>query len=94
MHAVIIEVDTSGADRDTAVQRVTEEIVPRVKSLPGFQSGTWLRPAEGSQKGLSLMVFDTEEHAAAAHARLGVGDSPQPGVTIERSELREVLTTA
>jgi hypothetical protein len=93
MHAAILEVDTSGVEREEAVRRLREEIVPAMSQAPGFQSGTWARhPTE--DKGLALVVFDTEENAQAAANRFSVGSSPQPGVTIERSEVREVVATA
>ena len=93
MYAVIVEVDTSGADRDEAIRRLREEIVPGVSQAPGFQSGTWTRHPD-EQKGYSLVTFDTEENAQAAASRFAVGDTPQPGVTIERSEVREVVASA
>ena len=93
MHAVIVEVDVSGADRETALQRLRDEIVPRVASSAGFQSGTWLRPTE-EQKGFSMILFDTEDNARAAAQNVSVGAEPQPGVTVTRSEVREVAAQA
>ena len=52
MHALILEVDTSGAEREESVRRLREEIVPAVSQAPGFQSGTWARhPTEGIRNG-------------------------------------------
>ena len=93
MHAVLVEVDTSGADPEEAMRRLREEIVPTVKQAPGFQSGTWLRPNQDA-KGAGLLLFDTEENAQAAASIVAVGASPQPGVVVERSEVREVAVTA
>ena len=93
MHAVLVEVDVSGADRETALQRLRDEVIPRISSLPGFQSGTWMRPND-AMKGLSLMLFDSEENARAAAESVPVGAEPQPGVTVERSEVREVAASA
>jgi hypothetical protein len=93
MHAVLVEVDASEADREEALTRLREEIVPEVRQAPGFQSGTWLTLNEDA-KGTGLMLFDTEENARAAATRVAVGASPQPGVVIERSEVREVAVTA
>ena len=93
MHAVVVEVDTSGADRDQAAERLRGEIVPRISGLPGFQSGTWcVHPTE--RRGLALIVFDSEESARAASDMVSVGSNPQPGVTVERSEVREVVAQA
>ena len=93
MYAVIVEVDTSGAEREESLRALREEIVPAIRQAPGFQSGTWARhPTE--DKGLSLVVFDTEENAQGTANRFAVGANPRPGVTIERSEVREVVETA
>jgi hypothetical protein len=93
MYAVIVEVDTSGADADESLQRLREQIVPAVSQAPGFQSGTWAASPD-ERKGLSLVVFDTEENARALASRFEAGGSPQPGVNIERSEVREVVASA
>jgi hypothetical protein len=93
MHAVIVEVDASGAEREEALRRLREEIVPGIKQAPGFQSGTWLMLNQDA-KGLGLVLFDTEENAQAAAGRFAVGESPQPGVVVERNEVREVAVTA
>jgi heme-degrading monooxygenase HmoA len=93
MYAVIVEVDTSGAEREEGLRRLREEIVPAISQAPGFQSGNWTRhPSE--DKGLSLVVFDTEENAQATASRFEVGANPGPGVTVVRSEVREVVATA
>jgi heme-degrading monooxygenase HmoA len=94
MHAVLIEVDTSGQpDREAGLKQLREEIVPGVSQAPGFQAGYWLRPVEDA-KGASLVVFDTEENAEAASEALSVGSSPAPGVTVTRREVREVAASA
>jgi heme-degrading monooxygenase HmoA len=94
MHAVLIEVDTSGQpDREAGLKVLREEIVPGVRQAPGFQAGYWLRPVEDA-KGASLVVFDTEENAEAASQALSVGSSPAPGVTVTRREIREVAASA
>ena len=93
MYAVIVEVDTSGTEREESIRRLREEIVPAISQAPGFQSGTWASD-ENERKGSALVVFDTEENAKAAASRFGVGESPQPGVTIERSDVREIVATA
>ncbi len=74
MHAVLIEVDASGADPDVALTRLRDEIIPSVKQAPGFQSGTWLRPNE-ERRGFGLVLFDSEENAKSAASRFAVGES-------------------
>jgi hypothetical protein len=92
MFALFVEVDTSGAGPE-AVDKLRDEIVPRVSQAPGFKSGAWMRPNEHG-KGLALIVFEAEENARAAAGQMAVGSNPQPGVTVERSEVREVAATA
>jgi hypothetical protein len=94
MHAVLIEVDTSGQpDRELGLKALREQIVPGVSRAPGFQAGYWLRPLEDA-RGTSLVLFDTEENAEAASGELGVGSSPMPGVTVVRREVRAVAASA
>jgi hypothetical protein len=94
MHAVLIEVDTSGQpDREVGLKNLREQIVPTVSQAPGFQAGYWLRPLDDA-KGTSLVLFDTQENAEAASQALGVGSSPAPGVTVVRKEVREVVASA
>jgi uncharacterized protein YdiU (UPF0061 family) len=94
MHAVLIEVDTSGQpDPEVGLKHLREQVVPAVSQAPGFQAGYWLRPL-GDAKGTSLVLFDTGENAEAAAQTVGVGSSPMPGVTVVRSEVREVAASA
>jgi hypothetical protein len=94
MHAVLIEVDTSGQpDQEAGLKHLREQIVPGVSQAPGFRAGYWLRPL-GDSKGTSVVLFDTEEHAEAAAQALGVGSSPAPGVRVVRREVREVAASA
>jgi hypothetical protein len=94
MHAVLVEVDTSGQpDREAGFQFLRDNIVPRVSQSPGFQAGYWLRPLDDA-KGTSLALFDTEENARAGSQGIDVGSSPAPGVTVVRKEIREVVASA
>ena len=93
MYAVLIEVDVTGVDREGGIQALREQIVPAVTQLPGFQSGTWLTGNEQG-RGLSLTVWDTEEHARTMADRFGVGSSPAMSASIVRCEVREVAATA
>ena len=65
MHAVLIEVDTSGQpDPAVGLKHLREQTVPGVSQAPGFQAGYWLRPLADA-KGTSLVLFDTEANAEA-----------------------------
>ena len=93
MHAVLIEVDVAGVDREQGISALREQIVPAIKSLPGFQSGTWLTGGTDA-KGLSLTLWDSEENAHAMAERFGPGSSPTASASVTRCEVREVAATA
>jgi hypothetical protein len=93
MHAVLIEVDVAGVDRDEGLRAVREHIVPAISHMPGFHSGTWLT-GDDDGKGLSLTVWETEDDARAMVERFGPGSSPTMGASVVRCELREVAATA
>lgn len=93
MHAVLIEVDVSGVEREAGLQGLRQQIVPAVSQLPGFQSGTWLA-GNKEGKGLSLTLWDTEANALVMAERFGIGSSPQMSAMISRCEVREVAATA
>jgi len=94
MHAVVLEVDTSGQpDPDAGLRYLREEVVPGVSRAQGFQAGYWLRPLEDG-RGVSLVLFDTQANAEAASSGLEVGSTAAPGVTVVRRELREVAASA
>jgi hypothetical protein len=93
MHAVLIEVDVAGVDREQGINALREHIVPAITSLPGFRSGTWLTGgADG--RGLSLTLWDTEDNALTMAARFGPGSSPTASASVLRCEVREVAATA
>jgi hypothetical protein len=93
MHAVLIEVDVTGVDRDTGLQALREHVVPAITQLPGFQSGTWLTGNE-NDRGLSLTVWDTEENARAMAERFGSDRGPAMPASVARCEVREVAARA
>ena len=93
MHAVLIEVDVSGVDPAEGLGALRGHIVPAIKSMPGFQSGTWL-PGNEEGKGLSLTVWDTEDHARGMAERFGPGSSPTATASVVRCEIRPVAVTA
>ena len=93
MHAVLIEVDVGGVDRDEGLHALREQIVPAIKQLPGFQSGVWL-PGNKEGRGLSLTVWDSEGHAQTMADQFGIGANPAVSASIVRCEVREVAATA
>ncbi len=93
MRAVLIEVNVAGVDREAGLQGIREHLVPAISQMPGFRSGTWLTGNDAGL-GLSLTIWDTDEHAQAFADRFGIGAAPQAGAAVRRCELREVAATA
>lgn len=87
MHAVVatVRIEDFPAARE-ALAGLRLSLVPRA---PGFVSAYWLAPVDGI--GMSVIVFDTREHAdeAAAYPL-----PPLPGVTPLTVEVREVVASA
>ena len=86
MHAVVstVRIEDVAAAREALVDRL--KLVPRA---PGFVSACWLEPVDGI--GLSVIVFQTREHAEQA---LAYPVPPLPGVTPQTVEIREVYASA
>ena len=87
MHAVVATVRVQDADvARAALADLRLELVPRA---PGFVSACWLEPVDGI--GMSVIVFQTREHAEQAAA---YPLPPLPGVTPQTLEIREVYASA
>jgi hypothetical protein len=87
MHAVVATVrieDVQAARESLATLRL--DLVPRA---PGFVSAYWLAPVDGV--GMSVIVFDSREHAEEAAA---YPLPPLPSVTPLNVEIREVYASA
>jgi hypothetical protein len=92
MHAVFIEVDATEENIDAAREFLPNTAVPAAREL-GATGGYWLAPKEG--RGVSVVVYDTEDAARQAAENFRVGEPPMPnappGVTVKTVEVREVL---
>jgi hypothetical protein len=87
MHAVVSTVRID--DLEAARQSLPDLRLSLVPRAPGFVSAYWLAPVDGI--GMSVIVFDTEEHAEQA---LRYPVPPLPGVTLLTAEVREVYASA
>jgi len=87
MYAVVATVRID--DLEAARQGLADLRVDLVPRAPGFVSAYWLAPVDGI--GMSVIVFDTKEHAEEA-ARYPV--PPMPGVTPMTLQIREVFASA
>jgi hypothetical protein len=89
MHAVVVRVSIS--DSESAQKGLEEKVVPRVSQAPGFVAGYWTRSDDRSN-GQSMLVFESEDAARAVAERIHA-DVPE-GVTVESTEVREVVASA
>ena len=89
MHAVVVKVTIS--DREAATQGLRDDVVPAVSQAPGFVAGYWTRK-EGSDQGLSMAVFESENAASAAAER--VRSMAPDAVNVDDVEVREVVASA
>ena len=87
VHAVVstVRIEDLGVAR-SALADLRLKLVP---GAPGFVSAYWLEPVDGI--GMSVIVFDTREHAEQAVA---YPVPPLPGVTPLTIEIREVYASA
>ena len=92
MYAVFVTVSIDAAQEQGARKHLREVIVPRVKSAPGLVKAYWTIRSD-SGHGMSLIVFDTKEHAEAA-AEMVRTAQPPPGVTFGSADVREVVAEA
>ena len=89
MYASIRRSRADQAQLEDARKMLEDEIIPRVRQLPGAVAGYWFAPADGMTT--SIVVFDSKDDAERPIPNAQPGDSPAPGVTIESVEVREVL---
>jgi hypothetical protein len=87
MHAVVSNVRIENVEvARAALPDLRLSLIPRA---PGFVSAYWIEPVDGI--GLSVIVFETKEHAEQAAA---YPVPPLPGVTPLSVQVREVYASA
>jgi hypothetical protein len=87
MYAVVstVSIEDMQVARE-ALASLRLDLVPRA---PGFVSAYWLEPVDGV--GMSVIIFDTKEHADEA---VDYPVPPLPGVTPLTIQVREVYASA
>ena len=90
MYAVMMRVRVD--DLQKAVEQLERDLIPVIRSAPGFRTGIWLSPDPTTGEGLSFVVFDEESQArqAADMAR----NSNRPGETPLDVQTVEVIAVA
>lgn len=89
MYATRVNVRLAADMQDQARQGLRDEVLPRVKSAPGFVAGYWFAPAQ--DQGSSVVFWESREAAEAMAATLQPGAHPTPPVTVEQVEVVEVI---
>jgi chemotaxis protein CheY-P-specific phosphatase CheC len=90
VHAVLANVTIK--DLDQARQMLKEQIVPRASGAPGFVAGYWTRSEDN--RGVALIVFESEEAAQAVAEMIGQGPPNPDAVNLDSVEVREVIEHA
>jgi hypothetical protein len=90
MHAARVTLTIDPDQAPAAANTLVNEILPRVRSAPGFVAGYWLEPADG--QGFSIVLFETEEQAREGAPP--VSSWAAPGVSISDVDFRRVAATA
>jgi hypothetical protein len=90
VHAALVTLTIDADQAPAAANALVNDILPTVRSAPGFVAGYWLEPSDG--QGFSVVVFETEEQAreATPPARSWAA----PGVTINGVEVRRIAASA
>ena len=89
MYATQVTVRIEEGLEEQARQGLVSQVLPRVKSSPGFVAGYWLVTEGG--KGSSIVFWETKQHAEDMAAQLQPGAHPAPPVTVEEIQVREVI---
>lgn len=93
MHALVgaVEIDSSrGAEAEALLN---ETLVPMIRQMTGFVSGTWARSVDGTQ-GRSIILFESEDAAGAAAKAAAEGPPPGAPVTFVSADVFVVVAQA
>jgi len=94
MYGVFVEVHADESHIDEAREFLPRVAVARARE-GGAKAGYWLAPSGG--RGVSIVVYDTEDAARRVADMFQVGQPPGPdspaGVTVKTIEVREVLAS-
>jgi hypothetical protein len=89
VHAALVTLTIDPQQAPAAASALVNDILPTVRSAPGFVAGYWLEPVDG--RGFSIVLFETEEQARQTAPPVSSWDAP--GVAINGVEFRRVAAT-
>jgi hypothetical protein len=90
MHAALVKLTIDQDQAPAAANALTHDILPTIRSAPGFVAGYWLEPVDGH--GFSFVVFETEEQARRSAPP--ASNWAAPGVSINDVDFRRVAASA
>jgi hypothetical protein len=90
MHAALVKLTIDPHEAPAAASAFTHDILPTVRSAPGFVAGYWLEPVDGD--GFAFVVFETEEQARRSAPP--ASNWAAPGVSINDVDFRRVAASA
>ena len=93
MHAVVGQVKIDQSREDEARKTLNEIVVPTAKAMPGFVGGTWCRSIE-DDRGVSVLLFESEQAAHAAAEQMRQGPPPGTPATFVSADVFEVVAQA
>jgi hypothetical protein len=91
MYAALVSVTIDEGKESEAKQMLKDVVIPMVKGSAGFVAGYWLEPR--GDKGWSIALFDTEDHARAGAPPAGARPAGAP-VVVDQVDFREVIASA
>jgi hypothetical protein len=90
MHAALVNLTIDADQAPAAADALTHDILPTIRSAPGFVAGYWLEPVDG--QGFAFVVFETEEQARRSAPP--ASSWAAPGVSINDANFRRVAASA
>jgi hypothetical protein len=90
MHAALVTVTIAPGEADAARAALHEQVVPMVKAASGFVAGDWVERSDGT--GFSFVLWESADRARQVAPPPGA--SPAPGVTVDSTEILEVVAHA
>jgi hypothetical protein len=84
MHTALVNVTIDQDQAPAAANALTHDILPAIRSAPGFVAGYWLEPVDGH--GFSFVVFDTEEQARRSASPASNWAAPASASTMSTSD--------
>ena len=93
MHAVVGQVKIDPSREEELSKALSEIVVPTAKQMAGFVGGTWCRALQ-DDRGISVLLFESEQAASAAAEQMRQGPPPGTPATFVSADVFEVVAQA